>query len=373
VGLGGRLDATNVVVPAVSVITPISLEHTALLGDTLGLIAREKAGIIKPGVPVVVAPQHAEALAAIEEVAVGQRARLVLVGRDWTWRSISDSVAGQTFAVASAASPWGTDPLTALCSPLLGAHQLANATTAIAACGELARQGVPISVDSLRRGLAQTVWPGRLEVLAEPLPGAGEAGLGQETGPSRGSVLEAGLGQESGLNGPRRVVVLDSAHNDASARLLRAALAHYFPGRSLYWIVGVSNDKDAAGILAELLPGAEGALLTHSRHPRAADPAELAPVAARYLPASRIRVVPTAPEALAQALGRAQPGTVICVAGSLFIASECREAWLALHPDSLPPGDWAYEAEPPAPGWQVAQTPSPAPTASVLDVKEVVP
>jgi dihydrofolate synthase/folylpolyglutamate synthase len=166
--------------------------------------------------------------------------------------------------------------------------------------------------------------------------------------------------------------VLDSAHNDSSARLLRSALAHYFPGRPLHLVIGVSNDKDAAGILAELLPGAQRALLTRSRHPRAADPAELVLAAVRYLPISRIDVVPTAPEALAQALEQAEPDAVICLAGSLFIAGEGREAWLALHPGSLPPGDWAYEAEPPAPGWQVAQTPSVL-LANRTAVKEVAP
>ena len=102
VGLGGRLDATNVVTPAISVITPISYEHTALLGNTLDLIAREKAGIIKPGVPVVVAPQHAEALAAIQDVARQQGARLILAGRDWHWRAVADTLDGQVFDVERA-------------------------------------------------------------------------------------------------------------------------------------------------------------------------------------------------------------------------------------------------------------------------------
>jgi dihydrofolate synthase/folylpolyglutamate synthase len=330
VGLGGRLDATNVVTPAVSVITPISLEHTALLGDTLGKIAREKAGIIKPGVPVVIAPQQAEALAVFEEVAAAQRARLVLAGRDWTWQSLADRVAGQVFSVTSAASPWPLDELTDLHTPLLGAHQLANATTAIAACAELASQGAPITAASLRRGLAGVVWPGRLEVLAAPPPS-------------------------------RQTLVLDSAHNDASARLLRAALARYFPGQPLILVVGVSNDKDAAGILAELLPGAHAAILTRSRHPRAADPLELAPLAGHYLPAHRISLAGSVIDALVQALHQASPEAVICLTGSLFVAGEGREAWLALHPGFFPPGDWTYAAEPPAPGWQVSQTPAHAP------------
>lgn len=335
VGLGGRLDATNVVIPAVSVITPISYEHTALLGDTLDLIAREKAGIIKPGVPVVVAPQHDEALAAIQEVADRQQARLVLAGRDWIWQSVDDRIAGQTFTVAADDSPWAEDTLAGLHTPLLGAHQLANATTALAACAELARQGAPLTPDSLRRGLADVVWPGRLEVLA--------------------------------AQGP--AVVLDSAHNDASARLLRKALQRYFPDRPLYWVIGISNDKDAAGILAELLAGATAAIMTNSRHPRAADPAALAALAAGILPSQRVEIAASVHQALAQVLRSAGPEALICVAGSLFIAGEAREAWLALHPGALPAGDWAYEAEPPEPGWQVPQTPAAIPSP----VPEVVP
>jgi dihydrofolate synthase / folylpolyglutamate synthase len=379
VGLGGRLDATNVVAPAVSVITPISYEHTALLGDTLDLIAREKAGIIKPGVPVVVAQQHQEALAAIEDVAARQGAPLSRVGQDWTWQLLEDSLDGQVFAVQSAANPWDARQLAALRTPLLGGHQLANATTAIAACAELARQGAPITSDSLRNGLAQVVWPGRLEVLVMRPSGAGKTGLGQahsgrppgccaKTGPSREE-----LGQQTGPGGMGSVTVLDSAHNDASARLLRSALAQYFPGQPLHLVVGVSNDKDAAAILADLLPGAESLILTRSRHPRAAEPAELALNTARFLPSSRVDIVPSVPEALAKALERAAPGAVVCLTGSLFIAGEGREAWLALYPGALPAGDWAYEAEPPAPGWQVTQAPSTAPAASRTGIKEVAP
>ncbi len=364
VGLGGRLDATNVVTPAVSVITPISFEHTALLGDTLAKIAREKAGIIKPGVPVVVAPQEAEALAVFQEIAAAQGARLVQVGRDWRWQALStcqeipsrvgsvgdrpehqvnlgqalsDGLDGQTFAVHSAASPWPLDELRELRTPLLGAHQLANATTAIAACAELASQGAPITAASLRRGLSQVVWPCRLEVLAAPA---------------------AQLPEQDQVSGMGATVVLDSAHNDASARLLRSALGRYFAGRPLVYVLGVSNDKDAAGILAELLPGAAAAVLTRSRHPRAADPRELAPLAERYLPGDRVSVVDSVADALAQALAQTSPETVICLTGSLFIAGEAREAWLARHPGYFPAGDWVYAAEPPAPDWQVTQRPA---------------
>jgi dihydrofolate synthase/folylpolyglutamate synthase len=331
VGLGGRLDATNVVTPAVSVITPISFEHTALLGNTLDLIAREKAGIIKPGVPVVVAPQHDEALAAFRDVASLQHAPLIEVGRDWRWHSVVDRLDGQVFDVErespaqnDGAQPAGKpalgDVFRSLRTPLLGPHQLANGTVAVATCWELARQGAGIDEQALRTGLATVVWPGRLEVLGER-------------------------------------VVVDSAHNDASARLLRQALAHYFPGRPITIILGVSSDKDARAILAELLPGVSRACLTRSRHPRAIDPRELWPVAAQFLNVEQLAVAASVGEALDWAEGQTRRDGVICLTGSLFVAGEGREAWLARHPGGLPAGDWAYQAETPAPDWQISQRP----------------
>ncbi len=145
-------------------------------------------------------------------------------------------------------------------TPLLGTHQLANATVAVATCWELAQQGVAISEDGIRQGLAGVVWPGRLEVLG-------------------------GAGQGDSISSAGPTVVVDSAHNDASARLLRTALAHYFPGRPVVAILGVSNDKDAQAILSELLPGVAWACFTRSRHPRAADPQELLPIAAQIIDA----------------------------------------------------------------------------------------
>jgi dihydrofolate synthase/folylpolyglutamate synthase len=352
VGLGGRLDATNVVTPAVSVITPISYEHTALLGNTLDLIAREKAGIIKPGVPVVVAPQKDEALAAIQSVADQQNAPLILAGRDWVWRGAVDSLDGQVFDVARQAGPgpsaqgalseppWGGG-LRALYTPLLGPHQLDNATVAVATCGELVQRGVAVGEQAVRAGLAGVVWPGRLEVLGGVRRGDGHAA--------------------------DDIAVVDSAHNDASARLLRTALAHYFPDRPITMILGVSNDKDARAILAELLPGVARVSLTRSRHPRAADPQDLAPLAAQYVDAERLTLADSVAEALDWAEAEREPGVVICLTGSLFIAGEGREAWLARHPGGLPAGDWAYEAEPPAPDWQISQRPLGAQAPVYLD------
>ena len=346
VGLGGRLDATNVVTPAVSVITPISYEHTALLGDTLDQIAREKAGIIKPGVPVIVAPQYDEALAAFQDVSSRQRAPFTLVGRDWRWQSLVDALDGQVFDVERVQGPPGDwvgsangpkmgDVFHRLRTPLLGPHQLANATVAVATCWELARQGVGIDTHALRVGLAETVWPGRFEILGDH-------------------------------------VVVDSAHNDASARLLRQAITHYFPDRPVTIILGVSSDKDAEAILAELLPGVARVCLTRSRHPRATDPHELAPVAAQFVDAEHVAVTATVGEALDWAEGQAETSGVICLAGSLFVAGEGREAWLARHPGGLPAGDWANQAEAPAPDWQVSQHPAGTSASTEVDLKEAV-
>jgi dihydrofolate synthase/folylpolyglutamate synthase len=191
VGLGGRLDATNVVHPAVCAITSLSYDHVELLGHTLSLIAWEKAGIIKAGVPVVSAPQEAEAMGVIRRVCADTAARLVTVGQDWTVEGDGAELTGQTLTIRRPA-----DGLTLrdLRIGLLGRHQWVNATTAVAMLAELNAQGVVIPEEALRRGLATARWPGRFEVLRL-----------------------------------RPAVVVDSAHNADSAQKLRAALADWFP------------------------------------------------------------------------------------------------------------------------------------------------
>lgn len=338
VGLGGRLDSTNVVVPDVSVITRISLEHTALLGSTLDAIAREKAGIIKPGVPVVIGPQTPEALTAILEVAEQQRAPMTQVGRDWTWQPVSSGLAGQTFLVnhgprAAVQNENGRGSsahvlpqvIHDLTTPLLGRHQLANQTTAIAACAELAGQGVAIDEQAIRRGLAAVYWPGRLEVLS-----AGDRG--------------------------DAAVVVDSAHTVESIHLLCDALGELFPGRQLAVVLGVSSDKDARSILSAFASRGATLFLTRSRHPRAMDPHELASLTGPSVNGNAATIHESVAQALAGALNSADPATVVCVTGSVFVAAEGREAWRQLHPDTFRAEDWVFEAEPMAPEWQVSQS-----------------
>ncbi len=157
VGLGGRLDATNVVTPVVSVITSLSYDHMHLLGDSLASIAREKGGIIKPGVPVVSAPQPPEGLDVLNEIAAERAAPMILVGRDWLYEPLDNSWNGQTFR----AGPAG-QPLERYCTALSGEHQALNATVALAALEQVREAGVPVACEGVQAGLASVDWPGRV-------------------------------------------------------------------------------------------------------------------------------------------------------------------------------------------------------------------
>ena len=321
VGLGGRLDATNVVHPAVCAITSLSYDHVELLGHTLSLIAWEKAGIIKAGVPVVSAPQEDEAMVVIERVCQDTGARLVTVGRDWTWEAadlVGADLDGQSLTICG---PGGRPRLEGLRIPLLGRHQLVNATTAVAVLAELNAQGVVISEEALRAGLARTRWPGRFEVLQR-----------------------------------RPALVVDSAHNANSALKLRAALAEWFPRpprRRLVLVFGASADKDIAGMLETFLSPdptngyqpADKVIVTRSGHPRAADPARLADQVRSICATCPISVHDNVDSALIEALAWADADDLICVTGSIFVVAQARLAWAKRHPETFPPNDWVFEDE----------------------------
>ncbi|MCI0520001.1 MAG: bifunctional folylpolyglutamate synthase/dihydrofolate synthase [Chloroflexi bacterium] len=290
VGLGGRLDATNVVTPSVCVITSISYDHTQILGNTLAEIAGEKAGILKPGIPAVCGAQPEEALAAIERIAGERGAPLTVVGREAVYAAGSRSLEGQTFSAWEAGdSPGEAEEFTI---PLLGLHQVENAATAYAAMRTFARAALPVSMEAIRRGFAAARWPGRFEVMQRD-----------------------------------PAVVIDSAHNRDSALRLRQALADYFPGRPVIWVFGASDDKDIEGMAAELAPCVKEVIAVKSFHPRAAEPEKLVENASRYGLAARI--IPDVAEALRSALENAAPGDVVLAAGSIFVAAGAREAWLS--------------------------------------------
>ena len=303
VGLGGRLDATNVVIPVVSVITSLSYDHTFLLGNTLAEIAGEKCGIIKPGVPVVVSPQQDEALLVIEKIAEQRGAPITLVGREYLYRDISRSLSGQTLQVWTPGEQpqvdeyiqsgemleWEPNRLTI---PLLGYHQITNAATAYAALQVFADKALLISDAAIHQGFANTNWPGRFEVLRQVPP-----------------------------------VVIDCAHNRDSARKLRLALDDYFPGQRVILVFGASEDKDIHGMFVELMPRICEVIATRSYHPRAIEPEKLVEIAHQF--GRPARIVPDVADALNEALIIAAGEKPVLATGSIFIAAGVREAWLA--------------------------------------------
>ncbi len=327
VGLGGRLDATNVITPLVSVITSLSYEHTAWLGDTLAQIAFEKAGIIKPGVPVVCAPQDPEAMAVIERVCVERAAPLIRVGEDWQFRSGPIRPDGQSFEVRLLeAPPFSSSPQLLFSSlnrggeeeaggrgevpsrwqpwtrfdlPLLGRHQIVNATCALAAVAQLPSAGFRVSLSALRQGLAAVRWPGRAEILS-----------------------------------PNPLVVVDGAHNGDSARRLAETLSEWFPGRRWTFVVGTLSDKDHAAILRELAPVAAEMIVTRSHSVRATDPEALAQIARGM--GILVSVSPNVRAALEQGLAQ---GDALCLTGSLSVVAEARKAWAELQGMTWPEED----------------------------------
>ncbi len=279
VGLGGRLDATNVVAPEVAVITSLSYDHTQVLGPTLAQIAAEKAGIIKPGVPVVCAPQDEEPVKVIEERARAVRAPLLLAGRDWSW---SGNRTGLTVY-----GPFET--YHGLQVALLGPHQLENAAVAVAAVDLLRAQGrISLGPEEVKLGLKGVRWPGRAEVLRR-----------------------------------KPTVVVDGAHNGESAEFLGRTLKEEFRYDRLFLILGTSADKDIPALVAPLAPLADFVGVTRSRHPRAAPPEPLARELANF---GRVaEIFPDVGAALGEFLGRAGPEDLICVTGSLYLVAEGRE------------------------------------------------
>jgi dihydrofolate synthase/folylpolyglutamate synthase len=284
VGLGGRLDATNVVTPVVSVVTSLSYDHMHLLGDTLDLIAREKGGIIKPGVPVVSAPQPPEALDVLEVIAAERHSPFTLVGRDWLYTPEPSSWTGQEFSAA----PVGEVPAS-YCTALSGEHQALNATVALAALNHARQAGVAVTPEGIRDGFEHVDWPGRLEVV-----------------------------QRSPL------LVLDAAHNAASARRLREALDEMFRQRPLAMIFGASADKDIPGMFDALLPAVDYLIASQAVHPRAFTVEMIESLAREQGYQGPIYKVPDTRAALEQAEVLVGPSGLVCATGSLFLVGEIR-------------------------------------------------
>jgi dihydrofolate synthase/folylpolyglutamate synthase len=306
VGLGGRLDATNVLTPLVTIITSLSYDHMHLLGESLSDIAREKGGIIKPDVPIVMAPQQFEAERVVEEIAEERGAPLIQVGTDWHFAPGSHELDGQSLYVWSAKEQPLMDAFVESAGgeewapprfeiPLLGHHQVVNASVAYAALKAVDEAGLKISEESIRQGFRKVQWPGRFQVLSE-----------------------------------HPALVIDSAHNRDSALKLRIAIDDYFPGRQVLLIFGASEDKDLTGMMTELVPRISRLIVTQASHPRAADPEELANLARGF--GLKVEVITPVKAALQYALEMQDPDEVVLAAGSLFISGEVLSAWGEISP-----------------------------------------
>lgn len=305
VGLGGRLDSTNICQPEISVITSISFDHTQQLGNTLTAIAEEKAGIIKPGVPVVSGVTAAEPRAAIERIAEERGCRCFGLDRDFHvhYRGSQlpaerlDAVPGSG-ATLDYEEHCGPAPLSlpGLSLAMLGRHQAHNAAVAVATVCRLREAGWEIPETAIRAGIAQVHCPARTEVV-----------------------------------GRHPTVLLDAAHNVASSQALIDVLDESFTScRRRILIFAVSRDKDAAGILACLLPAFDVLVLTRFLgNPRYTDPNSLAETAERILaahpvPNRTVLVRPNASSAWQTARALAVDDDLICIAGSFFLAAELR-------------------------------------------------
>jgi len=283
VGMGGRFDATNVVLPQLSIITSISFDHTKVLGKTLKKIAFEKAGIIKKGIPVIVSKQKSSPLEEIKRIAFERKARMVYAPDLYFVKTGQYSLKGQSFTLQRNKQK----PIDIFIS-LLGDHQIDNAVTALACIEELRRQGIHIDSDAISFGFKNINWPGRFEVINN-----------------------------------KPLVIIDGAHNLDSFRKLAATIRKYLPEQQVLLIFGVSEDKKVEKMLNIIKPIIKTLIITRSDHPRAMEINKIEGIAAHLnIP---FVIEENIKNAIGEALVRSDDLTAIVAAGSIFIAGAVKE------------------------------------------------
>jgi dihydrofolate synthase/folylpolyglutamate synthase len=280
-GMGGRLDATNMIKPAVSVITNVSLEHREYLGNTLAQIAYEKAGIIKRRTPVVTGVKQASAIAVVEEVAYKKSAPLYRRAKDFTVKR--HPAAG--FSYYGIDRRWQN-----LHTNLLGDHQIDNTALALAAIELLNQRKTQVTEQEIKKGLVNIHWPGRLEIVST-----------------------------------KPFILMDGAHNLIAARRLARYLSKSFSDRQITLVIGILDDKPYGAILKSLLPLCRRVILTRARVDRALSPEILYSEAQKM--AADISLTPDVAGAVTHAVRTARSKEVICIAGSLYVVGEAKEAF----------------------------------------------
>ncbi len=279
-GMGGRLDATNIIKPAVCIISNISLEHKIYLGNTIAQIAAEKGGIIKPKIPAVTGARQPAALSVLESIAADQSAPFYRYGQNFRVRSRSTG----SFNYYGMTNVWKD-----LKTSLIGPHQIKNAALALAACETLIhRNQVKITEKQLRQGLQNTVWPGRLEFVSQsPL------------------------------------IILDGAHNLAAARNLANYLQNNLKARKLILVAGILDDKPYKAMLRPLIKLSSRVIVTRPLIDRALEPEILYAEARQHL--ADVTCLPDVDQAVTHAMAIADPDDVICIAGSLYVVGEAKQ------------------------------------------------
>lgn len=286
VGLGGRLDATNILSPAVTIITRVDFDHENFLGHSLEEIAGEKAGILKPGVPLILAEQRLEAREVILSRANQLRCPVIEISRAFqiaqessqngSFRArVTEISSGESFEIAPS---------------LPGRFQLQNALNALATARYLAKRGFRISANDIAEGISRTSWPGRLEKI--------------QSNPD---------------------VYLDGAHNPGAARELARFLEENFAGRKLWLVYGALRDKAVDEVAGQIFPYAAEVIFTEPRTSRAISAPRLAEIASHH--ASKFTVISSAEQALDQALAQAAPEDAIFITGSLYLVGQLRHYW----------------------------------------------
>jgi dihydrofolate synthase / folylpolyglutamate synthase len=279
-GMGGRLDATNIVSPILTIITNISLEHKSYLGNTIAAITAEKAGIIKPGIPVVTGVTQKSARTVVAKTAAAQKAPLFLKGRDFRVRRSGSG--GFTYTGIDHRWP-------GMRTGMAGAHQIDNASLVLAACELLMQGPVDLSREQIQTGLVQNRWPGRLEVVSQT-----------------------------------PYVILDGAHNLMAARRLNRFLATALAGKRITMVAGILDDKPYQAILKDLVASCERLIITQPKIDRSLPPETLQAVARPMV--AEIEIVPDVGEAVRHAIATSDPDDAVCVAGSLYVVGEAKAA-----------------------------------------------
>jgi len=289
VGMGGRLDSTNIILPEVSVITPVGYDHIDRLGKTLDKIAFEKAGIIKEGIPVISSIQEPDALAVISKTCNEKRSLLYLVGQDILIYDIKVAQRNGIYGTECVIETW-RNRYKNIFLPLVGRHQVENCAAAIGSLEVLAGKGV-IKIDNelIVNALADIRCPARIEVISE-----------------------------------EPLTIVDTAHTVASMKILRESIKESFSFRRLVLVIGLSSDKDIEGVLKEIVCISNDLIFTRTGNPREADPKQMLAIAKRFAH-NNLMVIEDIDDALQEAKEIANADDLICITGSFFLAGKVKE------------------------------------------------